>query len=131
MKHLSVQQVAALSQRMAERTRVLAARIREELAASSQQHYRDLAGTVTDTADEALAATLVDMDTAIIDRHVVELRDIDAARDRIEQETYGICIDCGDAVAYERLAAYPTAKRCLRCQQKREHGYAHPGRPSL
>ena len=43
----------------------------------------------------------------------------------------GICIDCGDAVAYERLAAYPTAKRCLGCQQQRERTYAHQGTPRL
>lgn len=131
MKHLTTLQTEALIQSLSERTRVLAARVREELAASDRQHYRDIAGTVTDTADESLAAALVDVDTAIIDRHIVELRDIDAARERIRNGSYGICIDCGDTVAYERLAAYPTAKRCLHCQQKREQGYAQPGRPTL
>ncbi len=131
MKHLTEQQIEELTLRLSERTRFLAARVREELAASDTQHYRDLAGTVTDTADEALASALVDVDTEIIDRHVVELRDIEAARERMNQETYGICIDCGDAVAYERLAVYPTAKRCVRCQQQRERLYARPGRPTL
>lgn len=131
MTHLTTQQSEALSLSLSERTRLLAAQVREELAASDRQHYRDIAGTVTDTADESLAAALVDMDTAIIDRHIAELRDIDAARERMRNGSYGICIDCGDAVAYERLAAYPTAKRCLRCQQKREHNYAQPGRPTL
>lgn len=131
MKHLTEQQLDELTQRMARRTRLLAARVREELAASDQQHYRDIAGSVTDTADEALADALVDMDTAIIDRHVTELRDIEAARNRMTLKTYGTCIDCGEAVPYARLAAYPTAKRCVRCQQKREHNYAQPGTPSL
>jgi DnaK suppressor protein len=131
MKHLTEQQIEELTLRLTDRTRFLAARVREELAASDTQHYRDLAGSVTDTADEALASALVDVDTEIIDRHVIELRDIEAARNRMKEKTYGICIDCGDAVAYERLAAYPTAKRCVRCQQQRERAYAQPGRPTL
>jgi DnaK suppressor protein len=131
MKHLTEQQIEELTLRLTDRTRFLAGRVREELAASDTQHYRDLAGSVTDTADEALASALVDVDTEIIDRHVIELRDIEAARNRMKEKTYGICIDCGDAVAYERLAAYPTAKRCVRCQQQRERAYEQPGRPTL
>lgn len=129
MKHLTEQQIEALTVGLANRTRFLAARVREALAASDTQHYRDIAGSVTDTADEALASALVDVDTEIIDRHVIELRDIEAARDRMKHSSYGICIDCGDAVAYERLAVYPTAKRCVVCQQQRERLYARPGRP--
>jgi len=131
MKHLSEQQRKALTLKLSERTRFLAASVREELAASDTQHYRDLAGAVTDTADEALASVLVDVDAAIIDRHVNELRDIEAARHRMVSQTYGICIDCDDEIAYERLFAYPTAKRCVRCQQRREHVYAQQGRPTL
>jgi DnaK suppressor protein len=131
MKHLTEQQIEELTLRMSERTRFLAGQVREELAASDTQHYRDLAGAVTDTADEALASALVDVDTAIIDRHVIELRDIEAARERMKQGIYGICIECGDAVAYERLAVYPMAKRCVRCQQQRERVYAQPGRPTI
>jgi len=131
MKHLTERQIEELTLRLSERTRALAARVREELAASDVQHYRDFAGTVTDTGDEALAHALVDMDAAITDRHIVELRDIEAARERMNDETYGICADCGAAVAYERLAAYPTAKRCVRCQQQREHTYARQGAPKL
>lgn len=131
MKHLSSEQIDRLATQLAARTRTLAAQVREALRASDQQHYRDLAGAVHDTADEALASALVDLDTAIIDRHVHELRDIDAARERMANHSYGMCIDCGDAVDYERLAAYPTAKRCLRCQAQRERTYARAGTPTL
>ena len=131
MKHLTAQQLDELKLQLQERTRELAARVRDELAASDHQHFRDLAGTVTDTADEALASSLVDLDTAIIDRQVGELRDIDAARERIGNGTFGICLDCGDEVPHARLAAYPTAKRCARCQQQRERTYARQGTPSL
>jgi DnaK suppressor protein len=131
VKHLTARQIDELKAQLGVRTRDLATRVREELAASQHQHYRDLAGMVTDTADEALARALVDVDTAIIDRHIVELRDIEAARERLRLGTYGICIDCGDDVVFERLAVYPTAKRCVHCQQQHEHGYAHQNTPRL
>lgn len=131
MRHLTKSQLDGLTKQMQERTSALAARIRDELTASDNQHYRDLAGSVTDAADEALASVLVDVDTAIIDRQVDELRDIDAARERMKKAMYGVCIDCGEDVPYERLAAYPTAKRCAPCQQLREHNYARQATPSL
>ena len=34
---------------------------------------------------------------------------------------YGKCVDCGDAITYERLDAYPTAKRCITCQSRHEN----------
>ena len=43
-----------------------------------------------------------------------------AAEERVAAGRYGICIDCGRAIDYERLEAYPSAKRCLPCQQHRE-----------
>jgi RNA polymerase-binding transcription factor DksA len=60
-----------------------------------------------------------------------ELRDIDAARARLKNHSYGICMSCGDDIGFERLRAYPTAKRCLPCQQQRERTYAHGGTPTL
>ena len=33
---------------------------------------------------------------------------------------YGECVDCGNAIPYPRLAAYPAAKRCVACQEKAE-----------
>ena len=131
MTHLTQRQLEELTLRLTDRTRLLAARVREELAASDTQHYRDLAGAVTDTADAALASALVDVDTEIIDRHIIELRDIEAAHQRMKNATYGICSDCGEEVAYQRLVVYPTAKRCVRCQQKHERTYAQQGRPRL
>jgi len=131
MKLLTAAQLETLNEHLEARRRELAVQIREALAASEHQHYRDLAGTVTDSADEALADALVDVETALIDRDVQALRDIEAARERLKLGAYGICIDCGDAVDYARLLAYPTAKRCVRCQRQRETLYAHQKTPSL
>ncbi|TXE01751.1 TraR/DksA family transcriptional regulator [Ralstonia pseudosolanacearum] len=53
-----------------------------------------------------------------------ELAQIDAARERMQEHRYGICIDCGEAIPFLRLQAQPTALRCLTCQAARERKWA-------
>jgi RNA polymerase-binding transcription factor DksA len=66
----------------------------------------------------------------MIGRHVDELRDIEAARERMADGTYGRCVDCGEDIDVERLRAYPTARRCVRDQRRVEQ--SKPGStPSL
>jgi len=65
--------------------------------------------------EEALADLLVDIELASVDRHVQEIRDIDAALMRIAEGSYGKCCDCQDPIIIERLEAYPTARRCIAC----------------
>lgn len=105
--------------------------IRLELLKSDDQTYIDLAGLVHDTAEASVADLLVDLQLADIDRHVREIRDIDAALLRIAAGKYGVCSDCERSVAIDRLQAYPTAKRCHRCQVKHEHCYAGSSGPSM
>ncbi len=44
-----------------------------------------------------------------------ELRQIDAALDRIAGGTYGECVKCGEDISAERLAAVPAAPLCKNC----------------
>ena len=41
-----------------------------------------------------------------------------AALARIEENTYGRCIDCGNEIPEGRLDARPDAARCVNCQAK-------------
>lgn len=41
---------------------------------------------------------------------------IDEALKRIKKGTYGFCENCGKMIDTDRLAAYPTAKYCIDCQ---------------
>jgi DnaK suppressor protein len=40
-----------------------------------------------------------------------------AALQRIEEGTYGICVECEERISLRRLAALPTAALCIRCQE--------------
>lgn len=105
--------------------------IRDELARSGDQHYIDLAGSVTDLGDDSVADMLADLEASHVDRQVNEVRDVDAALARIKSGEYGVCIDCGENIVFKRLQAYPTAKRCIQCQEQREKHYAGEGQHSL
>lgn len=105
--------------------------IRAELLRSDEESYTELAGRVYDVGDQSAADLLADLDLAAVDRELNELRDVEGALSRIAQGGYGRCEDCGADIEYERLRAYPTARRCLTDQRRHEQQYVHPQTPTL
>ncbi len=128
---LTAQQIGQLEQQLKARRIALVEEIRSELERSGEQHYVDLAGRVADAGDAAVADLLVDVDASMADRDVQELRDIEAALDRIRDGSYGECEGCGGEIEFARLHAYPTATRCIECQRQHEKTFAHANTPRL
>jgi len=58
------------------------------------------------------------------ERDVDELRQIAAAKERMDRSEYGECVDCGVDIAFARLEVQPAAARCVPCQERYER--AHP-----
>lgn len=73
-----------------------------------------------DDSDVAEAAILQARDDAMLGHYRMELADIAAARRRMQDGAYGICVDCEEPIPFPRLQAYPTAKRCTACQRRHE-----------
>ena len=48
------------------------------------------------------------------------LYELNDALKRIEEGTFGICDDCKSFITKIRLKAVPSARLCIKCQQKRE-----------
>ncbi|MBC7779322.1 MAG: TraR/DksA C4-type zinc finger protein [Proteobacteria bacterium] len=117
----------ALARRHAE----LARDIREDLKATGSERYADLAGEVNDSGDESVADQMVDLNAAMIERELGELKAVEAARKRFDDGEYGECIDCGVDIPFARLFAYPAATRCIACQSQRERTYAQGRSASL
>jgi DnaK suppressor protein len=44
-----------------------------------------------------------------------EIAQIKHAMDRIKSGQYGLCSQCGEPIAPQRLNAHPTATRCIAC----------------
>lgn len=104
---------------------------REELMRWGEHPVGELAGEVADVGDESVATAVIDLDHAVVQRHVAAIRNIDAALARMRKHCYGICADCGEEITYARLAAFPTAERCIGCQEHHERIYAHESMPTL
>ena len=132
MSALSPSQLDQLTKKLNDEYQALLREVREELENSGNQHRIDLLNSEPgDTGDESLANALADFNLTILDRHIDAMRDIEAALQRIRNGEYGVCIDCGEDVTFPRLMAYPTAKRCIVCQEQREKSYAQEGHPKM
>lgn len=132
MTTLSPSQLDQLVLQLKQDYQALLAEVRQELENSGEQHRIDLLNNEPgDSGDESMASTLADFNRVVVDRHVHALRDIEAALRRVKEQTYGVCIDCGDAIAFARLQAYPTAKRCIACQERHERSAAQSGHPDM
>lgn len=90
------------------------------LARASDDRSAALADQVHDTKDQSIAASLLESDDAEVRRAAAELQDIDAALARLAAGSYGQCVACGVQITAARLSVYPTAKRCLPCQNEHE-----------
>ncbi|MES2353662.1 MAG: TraR/DksA C4-type zinc finger protein [Pseudomonadota bacterium] len=131
MSNLTEEQLQSLKNRLTQRADELREVIHEESARSAGEQFRDLAGSVPDEGDQSVADMLIDVNNAVIGSQLAELRDIQSALERINEGSYGICMDCGQDIAYARLAVASTAKRCTLCQTQRERTYANDSRARL
>jgi DnaK suppressor protein len=111
---------ARAAERLARRRDELEQEIRAKLAAA-----RDVVGSegldqVIEAGDYANADLIAALDIAEVQRDVAELRELDAARRRLDAGQYGLCIDCGVEIPLARLDAQPAALRCIACQTRAE-----------
>lgn len=120
---LNRRETIELANAMEERRAALAAELRREVARARNEPYAEVAGEVHDAADEALADLVADLDNAEVTRDLAELRELGAARERIAEGSYGVCVDCGQDIPVARLKVQPTALRCVACQERHEKTY--------
>jgi RNA polymerase-binding protein DksA len=122
---LTTSQLSSLGKTLDAQYVALLEEVRDELDTPEHQQYVELIDRGPgDGADVAIGAVLADMQLTLIDRHVRELRDIEATLARVRDGSFGTCCDCGADIAFARLQAYPTARRCVACQGRREKLYA-------
>ncbi len=69
-----------------------------------------------DQMDEIQYATERDLAIRNVDRDSTLLRQVKVALRRIQDGSFGTCIECEEAISPKRLAAVPWAPRCIHCQ---------------
>ena len=124
---LTRRQTIELAAAIKDRMEALAQEIRGDAARERAEPYAEMTGEVHDAADEAAADLAVDVTRAELLRDAGELEELEAAKLRLDNGIYGLCIACGREIEPERLFARPGAPRCLACQARREKTHA-PGR---
>ena len=117
----------AIERRLAE----LRAELQDDASKVRGDRVADLAGDARDSGDESVAMLIADLDRADLGRDLSELRALEAARQRIADGSYGVCVDCGGDIGYERLQVNPAALRDIRCQEQHEKTYGTAVTPSL
>ena len=75
---------------------------------------------VMDEAETCEVDVQTEIDFALLELKAETLNAIDAAVSRIEEGTYGYCIDCSREIHGARLRALPFARRCKACEEVRE-----------
>lgn len=128
---LSNEQLETLRRAIDDRCTVLAEELRGDAARLRAETYGELAGPVTDTADEAAADLLSDLGNAELSRDLAEMRALEQARTRLATDEFGMCPDCGSEIPFKRLSVQPAALRCIDCQRLREKTFAHPSESKL
>jgi DnaK suppressor protein len=93
--------------------------VRQNLDEEKEKINANLA-TNPDRSDLAYNYASMDRRRALIGQMEEHLEDIEAALERIEKGTFGICTSCGQPIAPARVMAIPQAQLCVACQSRLE-----------
>jgi DnaK suppressor protein len=132
MSALTHEQLESLRHRLDDRQRALLLETRDELQNTEQRQYAEIVDRApVDEGDKSVGIELADLNMEMMNRHIREIREIEAAKARIDDGSYGTCAECGRDIGFERLLAQPTALRCVDCQEQWENTHAHDGPPKI
>ena len=76
--------------------------------------------TSADIVDQASSYTEKNVELRAINRQIKLISKIDSALKRIEDGTYGFCVDTGEPIGLKRLIARPVATLCIAAQERHE-----------
>ena len=80
----------------------------------------DSSGNYPDPTDRATAESDRNFELRIRDRERKLLAKVKDALERIENEEYGVCEECGEDIGVARLEARPVTTLCIQCKTKQE-----------
>jgi RNA polymerase-binding transcription factor len=123
MTNFTQDQLMQLKAAMQKRYTQLQEEIRSELLHSESRFDINLADDINNIPD--------DIDTALIDRQINEMRELEVSLKQFMELEFGDCIDCDEEIGFDRLMAYPSAQRCIACQSQYEKSFPHEANPSL
>ena len=104
--------------------RKLLLNMKEELIKTLNSKYDEAINLgsdgIQDTADEAYNIYNKNIMLGRVETDALKLNLVEQALQRIENDTYGICIECEDEINHKRLEYVPFARYCLECKSELE-----------
>ena len=92
----------------------------EDLLGTSGEHW-----SYADEVDEIQANERREIGFATRELLVDRVNRIAAALERLDRGEYGMCVECGEAIAPARLQVMPEVLTCVRCQDRLERAERH------
>ena len=75
---------------------------------------------VADSGDQGFKENIAGFLHLLNDSQREEIMQIDEALSRLQEDTYGVCQECGVPIEKNRLDAYPLTGHCLSCKREDE-----------
>ncbi len=104
------------------------AKILQEVSQKIRHESDNLKFEIGDIYDLASNERERELTLMLGDRDREKLSEIDEALERLKDNSYGICEECGEPVAEDRLRALPFTRVCVECQSKNERELRIKGR---
>jgi len=115
--HLTAGQRAALQARLELRRNELDRRIAQRQEGLSRaEHASEVLKQDADDAPQRDADREIDL--ALTDQDMAELGAVSRALRRVHDADFGLCIDCGSPIPFDRLRVEPQTQRCVDCARR-------------
>ncbi len=117
--HLTAGQRALLEAALVQRQHELDRRLAEHHDGLSRvAHAREVLLQDGDDAPQRENARATDL--AVTDMETQELGAVSQALKRVHSPDYGVCVDCGEDIPFDRLKVEAWALRCVGCESAHE-----------
>ena len=93
-----------------------------ELAKTRHAEEETTEESTQDIADKAVSSYTREFLYSLNDAERSTVQQIDQALARIEDGTYGLCLNCGTPMNEKRLSAIHWSRHCVECQELAEKG---------
>jgi DnaK suppressor protein len=111
--HLKKTQLKKLKEKLVSEVERITNKINLEINPMSDNSGKDEVDAANDTI---LQATELRFQT----REHLYLKKLNKTLQIVDEEEYGMCEDCGEEIAFERLWARPTSSMCIVCKEEAE-----------
>ncbi len=94
--------------------------LEKELSSQKSPISEQESSSFADSSDLATHDTDLSNDLSVKQIKLRQYQEILESLDRIDDQDFGLCDDCGIEIGSKRLEVYPTTRFCIACQEEYE-----------